>query len=268
MNDSRRIDVAASFTELMQLKSVGRDAFESTAGGPTEGSERHSIYGGQIAAQCLVAAARTVDSLNRHPHAVHCRFTSSGDPARPIRFDVLRDHDGNSFSSRRVTASQAGRPLCTVSAGFSSDRGGAWFEQAVDAPPAGAPTALNPIALGKLISFEGRVPRPVNPRMERPARFWVRASDPLSDVPFMHASGLLYVSDVAPGSPSAPDGTSTPRASLDHSVWFHAPIDLNEWLLVDLRHVLTARGRTFYDGRIFDSKGALVGSIAQEELFY
>ncbi|WP_423185019.1 acyl-CoA thioesterase [Arthrobacter sp. NyZ413] len=268
MNDSRCLDAAANFTELMQLKSVGSDAFESTLSGPTEGSERPSIYGGQIAAQCLVAAGRTVDSLSRHPHAVHCRFTSPGDPALPIRFDILRDHDGNSFSSRRVTASQGGRPLCTVSAGFVADRGRAWFEQAVEAPPVESPTAMGPTTLGKLISFEGRVPGPANPRMERPARFWVRASDTLSDAPLIHASGLLYVSDVAPGSPSAPDGTSTPRASLDHAVWFHGPINLNDWLLVDLTHVLTARGRTFYDGRIFDSGGALIGSVTQEELFY
>jgi acyl-CoA thioesterase II len=267
MTDPLTTPPAASLTDLLQLERLDDDVFVSTYGGPADDVTSPAVYGGQLAAQALFAAGLTLDGERRSPHSAHCYFLDPGSFDQPVRFEVARVRDGGSFSSRTVLARQGETLLCTLAAGFVAHRDGGWREQDAQAPEVRPPGASSPFRLGKLLSFEGRDPDGPVPRMERPPRFWTRAAGPFATDPLTQAVGLVYMSDIAAGSPVAGDGSARPRASLNHVVWFHREIDLGEWLLVDLHAVVTRGGRTFFDGRIFDERGELVASVAQEQLF-
>jgi acyl-CoA thioesterase II len=244
--------------ELLDLERLDRDLFRGTV----VFDEEWNLYGGQVAAQALLAAGRTVDP-ERRPHSLHGYFLRGGDASRPTVFEVFRDRDGGSFSARRVVALQNGEVIFSMAASFTVGADGA------DATEDPAPTAPDPDDLpGKPVhrafSFEGRtVVR--DEEYGFPVRYWTRCTDPLPADPLVHAAALTYISDMYGAFPAA--ARSIPGPSIDHAVWFHRPVRADEWMLIDLVPRTAAGGRNWYLGTLHDRAGGLLASLAQENLF-
>ncbi|WP_308282888.1 acyl-CoA thioesterase [Pseudonocardia nigra] len=246
---------------LLDLEPLDRDLFRAT----TVFDDPYPLYGGQVAAQALVAAGRTVRA-GRLPHSMHGYFLRSGDAARPTLFRVDRDRDGRSFSARRVVAVQDGEVVFSMSASFHDPEDG--LDRQVDpAPEVPAPATLPPLAIPRLFSFEARLPPQPHDGPAWPTRFWARCTERLPADDVLHAAVLTYLSDIMSGlSPLAADGYR-PSTSLDHAVWFHRAARLDDWVLVDLVPKSTGGGRGWYTGTLSSRDGVLRASIAQESLF-
>ncbi|MFF2508146.1 acyl-CoA thioesterase [Streptomyces sp. NPDC058067] len=250
-----------SLAELLDLEKIDSDLFR----GNTVLDEPFSLYGGQVAAQALVAAGQTVDD-DRPPHSVHGYFLRAGDAGRPTVFRVDRDRDGRSFSARRVVALQDGQVIFNMSASFHAREEGKDV-QVSPAPDAGPPDALPAALLPRLVSFEAREPAQPYPDARWPTRFWARCTAQLGDDPLLHAAALTYLSDALSGLVSLADREGSPMSSLDHAVWFHRPARLDDWVLLDLVPHTVAGGRGWYTGTVSGSDGGLRASLTQEQLF-
>jgi acyl-CoA thioesterase-2 len=251
------------------------------------------VYGGQVIAQALVAAERTVDG--REPHSLHAYFLLPGDVAAPIVYQVDRLRDGRSFSARRVQAIQHGRPILSMIASFQTPERG--LEHAVAMPEVPPPEALAsfPELVERWLGEAGPVPprvaeamrtpgaiefRPVDP--QNPLRriaggeprqaAWFRASGPVPDDPALHRCILAYASDsMLVGTALRPHGRSWWQpsmivASIDHALWFHRPARVDEWLLYAMDSPSAQSARGLARGLVFDRGGRLVASVAQEGL--
>ena len=227
--------------------------------------EEYPLYGGQVAAQALRAAGLTVDR-DRHPHSLHGYFLRRGDAEVPTVLKVFRDRDGRSFSARRVVAIQHGEVIFNMSASFVAAGAGDLL-QSEPMPATEPPGDLEPTSFPRLHSIEIRLPEAPFEPARWPTRFWARATIELPDDPLAHACALAYVSDISTGVLPAPDGSAGPGASLDHAVWFHAPVDMTDWTLTDYHPRVAGRGRGWYTGSIFTADGTLVASLAQETLY-
>ncbi|HET9895809.1 MAG TPA: acyl-CoA thioesterase domain-containing protein [Streptosporangiaceae bacterium] len=224
------------------------------------------LYGGQVAAQALRAAAETV-APDRYPHSLHGYFLSRGDPSIPVVLTVHRDRDGRSYSNRRVIAVQDGVVIFNLAASFHTGEDGYDF-QAHRAPAVTDPDELPDLALRhRMLGIELRVPEQASEGQQFPSRVWLRSGEKLGDET-LHACALTYVSDMFTGLASvrgiADVGVVT---SLDHAVWFHRKVAMDDWVLMDLLPESTAGGRGMYTGRIFSKKGTLAAGLAQEALF-
>ena len=254
--------------ELLTLETIDADLFRANA----VFDERHALYGGQVAAQALLAAGLTVPE-GRLPHSLHGYFLRAGSAARPTVFRVFNDRDGGSFSARRVVALQDGEVIFNAAASFQFPATSAKEDQLDPAPTAPRPEECGPLDLYRLQSFEGRkVPQPEHhPREDGsiwPTRFWARCTDPtLAKDPLVDAAVLTYLSDISSGLSPFVDDDWTPASSLDHAVWFHRPGVTGDWLLSDYRPVGVAGGRGLYTGCLYGPDGRLVASLAQEALF-
>ena len=247
------------------------------------------VFGGQVIAQALMAACRTVEG--RRPHSLHGYFVLPGDPKTPIIYEVERIRDGGSFSTRRVKAIQHGHAIFTLSASFQIEEGG--FDHQMGMPDVPAPEALPDEAeMRRQILplmpeparryFERERPielRPVDiqryiSRDPREPRFsvWVRASSALPDDPVVHACVLAYASDITLlDSALVAHGRSVfdsdvQAASLDHALWFHRPFRADDWLLYAQDSPSSSGARGFSRGSLFTPDGRLVASVAQEGL--
>jgi len=270
---------------LLDLETLDLDLFRGQQ--PTTTMQR--VFGGQVAAQALVAAARTAPDLMT-VHSLHSYFLLPGDTAVPIIYDVERVRDGRSFATRRVLARQHGRPIYALTASFQVDEDG--FEHQDEMPD--VPTPEESVDVGDALRGRGRAAedwlrewavlelrhagdsRPGG-ALEDPAhparvRFWVRVGDRLPDDQLVHQAALTYVSDLTLlGSALVPHGLliGDPRvlaASLDHAVWLHRPFRADEWLLYDQVSPSASGGRGLALGRLFTQQGALVATVAQEGL--
>lgn len=222
-----------------------------------------SLFGGQVAAQSLLAAGLTV-SPTRPPHSLHGYFLRKGSTQKPTVFQVTRDRDGQSFSARRVIASQEGRVIFTMAASFQVPEEG-WEYQKDTMPSVAGPAELPAHSMFGLFSLEGRLPpQPHEGLADWPTRFWIRVSVPLPPDPLIHACALTYLSDTSHAILPAADGSVHARSSVDHALWFHQAIDMNRWTLVDLHARVAGRGRGWYSGSIYGENAALAASMAQE----
>jgi len=259
------VDVAqpdlSSLVDLMRVVPIDDDRFRSTPR-PSDG---WWLYGGQVAAQALVAAGQTVDA-DRLPHSLHGYFLRGGDTARPTQFRVIRDRDGRSFSARRVEASQEGALIFTMSASFHRRDEGI-DRQVEPVPAAGDPDALEPLVLPRLVSMECRRPEQPYPEGLLPTRYWARCTADLSGGPLLNAAVLTYLSDMSNGLMGLYEGPWPASRSLDHALWFHRPIRLDDWVLVDLVPHTAAYGRGWYTGTVHTRDGVLGASLTQESLF-
>jgi acyl-CoA thioesterase-2 len=246
-------------------------------------------FGGQTAAQALVAAARTVDP-DRSIHSLHSYFLRPGDPTLPTVFLVERIRDGGSFSTRRVHGIQHGKAIYSFAASFQRVESG--FEHADEMPDVPGPDEL-PTFNEALAGYADRMPvssalastidlraidlhpfaqRDVGPRDEARHRVWMRAAGRLPDDPVLHASMLAYMSDVSLLHPVlAKHGVSfsldpVMGASLDHALWFQRPFRADEWLLYDAVSPSAVGGRGLAMGRLFAADGRLVAAVVQEGL--
>lgn len=252
------------------------------------------VFGGQVFAQALVAARRTVGE-GREAHSMHGYFLREGDTAAPIVYFVDRPRDGRSFTSRRVTAIQHGEAIFHLSASFHVAEPGMDHQTTMpDVPP---PESLPP-ELDLIRARADRIPEPLRhvltqdrpidvrpiapadpfarlqavPATEARRQVWFRVIERMPDTPMLHHAVLAYASDYG-FLPTAlmPHGVGfrDPRliiASLDHTLWLHRPFRADEWLLYVADSPSAAGARGFVRGQVFTREGALVASVAQEGL--
>jgi len=247
------------------------------------------VFGGQVMAQALVAAQRTVDD-DRIVHSVHGYFILPGDLAAPIVYFVDRLRDGKSFTTRRVTAIQHGQAVFNMSASFHRREEG--LEHQLEMPDAPAPESLTseielvraraellPSAVRDVVTqdrpFDFRLIDldPYDESVRAPRReLWVRAIGDMPDDLLSHQAALAYASDYGLLATTVlPHGIGirNPKlqaATLDHAIWFHRPFRIDDWLFYAMDSPAAAGARGFARGSIFTRDGVLVASVAQEGL--
>ena len=281
MND--RGSATQELVDLLDLEYLDVDLFR----GRQPDSVRQRVYGGQVAAQALVAAARTVEE-DFAVHSLHSYFLLPGDYQVPIIYDVERIRDGRSFLTRRVVARQHGRPIYYQTLNFQRPESGYDHQDAM--PPVGSPEdGFNLVdlmreggnddadALGKEwaaldVRFLGNSRHGLqkNPNHPAEARMWIRIEGRLSDDPMEHLAAFAYASDVsllgATLAAHDADPAKTQMASLDHTIWFHRPFRADEWWLYDQWSPSASGARGLAIGRVFQADGTLVATVAQEGL--
>jgi acyl-CoA thioesterase-2 len=267
--------------DLLDLESIEVNIFRGVS--PNE--ERQRVFGGQVAAQSLMAAGRTVDT--GRPHSLHAYFLRPGDPTVPILYEVDRIRDGRSFTTRRVVAVQHGRAIFHLSASFHADEPGLTHQFPMPVVP--DPDELDSLAvrlepyrdtLGDWFAKPhpidqrhiGELPFSRNASREPVQRLWIRADGSLPDDPLLHACVATYASDMslfdtmlAPHNISWDDADFM-GASLDHCMWFHRPFRADEWLLYDMDSPTAYGARGLARGFLFTRGGDLAVSMVQEGL--
>jgi len=248
------------------------------------------VFGGQVLAQALVAAQRTVDG-ERIAHSMHGYFILPGDIGAPIVYFVERLRDGRSFATRRVTAIQHGRAIFNMSASFQVVEDGPEHQVLMPlAPPpedlvpeleqvrargSAMPPPLRPVLMqDRPIDFRQVTPHnPFEPAPGEPNRMlWLRAIGGMPDELLASQAVLAYASDYGLlGTALLPHALSVYQpgvqvATLDHAIWFHRPFRMDEWLLYVMDSPAAAGARGFARGQIFKQSGELVASVAQEGL--
>ncbi|MEQ1404616.1 acyl-CoA thioesterase II [Neorhizobium sp. Rsf11] len=248
------------------------------------------VFGGQVIAQALMAAQRTVQ-VDRFVHSLHAYFMRPGDPSVPILYQVERIRDGSSFTTRRVVAIQHGKAIFSMSASFQIEEGG--YEHQIDMPSVTQPEDLMGEKEFKALFLEHAPEavrrywnreRPIEVRptsllhyltrdkLEPRQDIWVRTVGEVPADRHYQAAVLAYLSDMTLLDASLyPHGTSIfdpalQAASLDHAMWFHRPVTFDDWLLYtqDSPSASGARGMT--RGSLYTRSGALIASVAQEGL--
>ena len=269
----------ATLLDNIHLEKIEINIFR----GVTLDSARGHVYGGQVLAQSMNAAQRTVSSA-LSLHSLHAYFLRPGDADIPIIYEVDRIRDGRSYTTRRVVAIQHGRPIFNVSLSYQLPEEG--FEHQISMPDVPGPEQLlndqvyYTETLGDKFNpqyewpIEYRQVSPVDARNPQPASkthyVWFRAAGHIADDVTQHQEVLAYASDnhvllTALRPHSVTHWTPGMRvASLDHAIWFHRDFRVDEWLLYELISTSASGGRGFTRGCIYDSKGRLVASTAQE----
>nr|WP_137847447.1 MULTISPECIES: acyl-CoA thioesterase II [unclassified Frigoribacterium] len=274
-----------SLLSTLDLSPAGNVGGQDVFTGGSQPEPLGRVFGGQVAAQALVAAQRTVGG-GRDVHSLHSYFLRPGDLTIPITFTVDRIHDGRSFATRRTQASQDGVPIFSMIASFQTPDEG--LDHQVDMPtglpdPEDVPSDAellsavdNPVAQSwARRPFDMRhVPSPVFFSVEGDhvahQAVWLKATGPLPDDADLHRAALLYASDYTLLEPIyRRHGVAfvTPGlkvASLDHAMWWHRPARVDEWLLYVQESPNAVGGRGLSLGRIYDRAGTLVASVAQE----
>jgi acyl-CoA thioesterase-2 len=271
---------------LLALEKIEENRFR----GQSQNLGWGTVFGGQVLGQALSAAVQTAPP-ERIVHSLHAYFLRPGDVTKPILYEVDRIRDGGSFTTRRVIAIQSGEAIFNMAASFHKAEPG--FEHA-DVMPDVPPPEQVPTDQERLLRAD-RVPRAILERFTRHGAFEVRSVDGLDDLfhpsPLpprravwlkttgpvaggtpIHASLLAYVSDHAfIGTALFPHGATffsgeVQVASLDHVLWFHAPLRVDDWLLHVIESPFAGGGRGFVRGKVFTRDGKLVASTAQEGL--
>jgi len=282
--------VVASLLELLELEPLEHNIYR----GQNRDLGTGRVFGGQVFAQALVAARRTVDE-GREAHSVHGYFLREGDLTTPIVYFVDRPRDGRSFTSRRVTAIQHGEAIFHLSASFHVVEPG--IDHQWPMPEVPDPETLTP-ELDLIRANAHLIPEPIraiwtqdrpidlrliSPRnpfvpgeavgpVEARRAVWFRVVDRIPDPTIVHQAVLAYASDYG-FLPTAllPHGlTMRDRrvqiASLDHTLWMHRPFRADEWLLYVSDSPSAHGARGFVHGQVFARDGQLIASVAQEGL--
>lgn len=248
-----------SLLEILTIDQIDEDHFVTRV----LDQQFPGLYGGQVAAQSLLAACRTV-SPKQVPHSLHAYFLRAGRSALPIELEVFRDRDGRSYSARRVVATQAGEVIFNMSASFQFPEDGPSV-QALTMPaldPTPGPEIHRELQMTADIELINAAPKPGAPM---PDQTWTRALTALPDDPQIQACALTFVSDFFTGLVQFDEYPENARsASLDHALWFYRATDMNQWHLMDWHAQSMAHGRGHYIGHIYNSSGLLVAGIAQE----
>jgi acyl-CoA thioesterase-2 len=271
-----------SLVKLLDIEPIEVNIFRGV--GPDE--RRLRIFGGQVAAQSLMAAGRTVE--RGRVHSLHSYFLRPGDPKAPILYEVDRIRDGRSFTTRRVLAIQHGEAIFNMATSFHVDEEGPLVHQ-LPMPKVPLPDELKPLS-ERLEPFRDQLadwfarPHPIDQRhvgelpwiahesREPVQRLWIRADGTLGDDPLLHACVAVYASDMSLfDTMLAPHdvrwhGAEFMGASLDHCMWFHRPFRADEWLLHDMDSPSACGARGLARGFLFARDGTLVVSMVQEGL--
>jgi acyl-CoA thioesterase-2 len=278
-------EALSNLVSMLDLEAVGSDAFL----GRNPGGSRQRVFGGHVAAQALMAAGRTVPGLPAH--SLHAYFLRPGDPKLPIEYAVERLRDGTSFSTRAVVARQKGEAILHAAASFQHPEQS--FEHQKSAPVVPPPAAcvswevwmapriarLSEQGKKELLSDRAIDILPIDPvDMAAPEpsgmqqNFWIRADENLPVDPLLHQCLATYASDhTLLGAAMRPHGrtflsSGIMAASLDHTIWFHRPFRMDQWLLYTQESPVAFGARGLAFGHFFDQQGVLVASMAQEGL--
>lgn len=272
--------------DLLELEEIEATLFRAHQ--PRTQLQR--AFGGQVLAQALAAAGRTVPP-DRFPHSLHGYFLLEGRIDSPIVYDVDVVRDGGSFSTRRVSARQGGRVIFYMSCSFHRDEQG-WDHS--DPPPAdvpgpddcpsmadvlsrmtGAPAEYWTREWGALdvryVGNSGPAGKLLDPRHPALAQLWIKADGSLPEDRFLHSCVLAYASDLTLlGASLVPHGQvlgspAVQAASIDHAMWFHRPFRADDWLLYDQVSPSASSGLGLVTARLFQGD-VLIADVAQEGL--
>jgi acyl-CoA thioesterase-2 len=271
---------------LLELEPLEVNLFRGVS--PHE--DRQRVFGGQVAAQALVAAGRTV-SADRPVHSLHAYFLRPGDPNIPIVYEVDRIRDGKSFTTRRVVAIQHGRAIFNLAASFQIVEPGPDHQMPMPEVPGPdeLPTwqqrvqpyleRLGPDLAEWLVRERPIDSRPVeDPRWLDPTprepqqEVWIRANGDLPDAPLIHECVVAYASDLTLlDTAMFPHAISYREqhymiASLDHAMWFHRPFRADDWLLYHQTSPTASQARGLAQGSLFCQDGTLAVTVTQEGL--
>jgi acyl-CoA thioesterase-2 len=253
------------FQELLNIKELDRDLYEAPS---FPDQHRDHLFGGQVAAQALRAAMLSVDP-DRSPHSIHGYFLRRGTSGRSVVLQVFRDRDGRSFSSRRILAIQNGEVVFSAAASFHVDEPSPEYQlpMAAGVPGPDEAEAINFGGPHQFFEIRGILGEGGEGKIRFARRLWVRARVGLPDDDGTHACALAYVTDFGSGFAELHiEGLAPAGPSLDHSIWFHRPIRLDDWVLIDLWPLRALGSRGTYMGTVHDRDGALGCMLAQEAL--
>ena len=279
--DQRLVDLLA----LLELEQLEVNLFR----GASRDIGSPQVFGGQVLGQALSAAAAPVEG--RVVHSLHAYFLRRGDCNAPIVYQVDRSLDGHSFSNRRVVAIQHGQQIFNMAASFQATEAG--FDHQIGIPPVPPPESLADSS-GPPAQLLERLPERVRRFFEQPRPFefrmvqsidylhpqrapperqiWFRAVDALAEDEMLHRRLLAYVSDFfLLDTATLPHGTSFLKptlvmASIDHALWFHRTLRVDDWLLYAMESPSASGARGFARASVFARDGRLVASAAQEGL--
>jgi len=278
-------DPVAALVAVLDLAASDARTTEDIFVGASQPMPHGRVYGGQVVAQSIVAAQRTVGT-ERSAHSLHGYFLRPGDATKPITFSVDRIHDGRSFSTRRTQAFQNGVPIFSMIASFEVESPGldhqAPMPAGVPGPedlPSATSTSEAVVSLDRSDTWD----RPVEHRHIPVEAYgaadgepllrhavWMRTPRALPDDPALHRAALVYMTDMSIQETvlRAHDVTwATPGlklASLDHAMWWHRDGRADEWMLYVQESPSARGGRGLTQGRIYSRDGVLLASVAQE----
>ena len=280
--------MAGSADELASLLDLERLEVDLYRGAQAR-TKRQRVFGGQVAAQAVVAATRSVES-QYVLHSLHSYFLRPGDTTVPIVYDVERIRDGRSFVTRRVSARQHGRPIYYMTANFQIPEPGLEHQDRmpeVPSPEQGMPLVELARSRGpeaaeqwerewsaldiRYVGITGQG-LPEDPDQPARARLWIKVDGELAADPTVQQAAFTYASDLTLlGAALVPHGIhiASPRlqpASLDHTIWFHRPFRADEWWLYDQFSPFAGGARGLALARVFSQSGELVATVAQEGL--
>jgi acyl-CoA thioesterase-2 len=279
-------ELAAMLVTLLDVEEIDTDLYR----GSRQPGGHGRVFGGQVIAQALQAAQRSV--AGKDAHSLHAYFMRPGDEDYPIIFRVIRDFEGRSFATRRVVALQKGQPILNLAASFQLPEDGFHHQNAMPDVPSPeelkseqelrlavvdrVPERVRPLFLRRQNAIEMR---PLYPRSwfepvqrEPTNAAWFRVAAPIGDDPRLHRAALAYASDMAlMATAMMPHGVNwlmpgMQCASLDHALWLHEPFRADEWLLYTTDSPWAGHARGMNRGSIFTRDGRLVASVAQEGL--
>ena len=280
--------ILKDLVNLLNLETLENNLFR----GESRDLGGKSVFGGQVIGQALAAASRTVSEAV--PHSLHAYFLRPGDMNKPIIYEVDRTRDGRTFTARRVQAIQNGQPILSMMASFQHPEDGpehqarmpdvpppeqlkpltALYEQWLDETPDVPERAHASLTREVAIEFKPVHPRnPLKPELLEPAQaIWFRAAGRLPDDPLLHRCVLAYASDFHLLSTALRPhalgwfGEDAAVASIDHALWFHRDLRVDDWLLYVMDSPTAQGARGLSRGLIYDRGGRLVASVAQENL--
>ncbi|MBQ1543340.1 MAG: acyl-CoA thioesterase II [Caulobacteraceae bacterium] len=272
-----------NLVETLALEKIEKNLFRGVS--PNDGFPR--IFGGHVIAQALLAAYETVPE--RVCHSLHAYFIRPGDVRIPVLYEVDQARDGGTFTTRRVIAIQNGEQIFNLAASFQAPEEG--FEHQFPAPAAPDPEAT-PTEAERFAEVADRFPeayrrhmarpRPIDLRWVQPQQYvdpkpqpptkevWMRAKAGIGRDFHLHQAILAYASDMAFMETALRvhglnwDTPGMQSASLDHAMWFHRPVDFNDWVLFAQDSPSASQGRGLVRGQMFAKDGTLVASVAQE----
>ncbi|KNX36712.1 acyl-CoA thioesterase [Luteipulveratus halotolerans] len=302
-----QLDPVADLLETLDLQPAGqaRIRVDSPAGddavdlgdneadlfvGRSQPQPHGRVFGGQVLAQCVIAAGRTVadqpGDASRPIHSLHGYFLRAGDSNEPIRFAVERLRDGSSFSARRVHALQHGKVIMSMNLSFQVAADGLDHQASMPAapPPERLPTAADEVgdidhpmaqhwAYRRAVDIrhvEGPLYLAPGAQAAAEQKIWMRVTEQIPADPLLHAAVLAYSSDytllesVLRRHRLAWSDPRIRAASLDHAMWFHRPLRADDWLLYQQESPSASGGRGLGIGKIFAADGTLVATVAQE----
>jgi acyl-CoA thioesterase-2 len=271
----------APLLDLLALEQIEENIFRGVSLDET----RRRVFGGQVAAQALVAAGRTVEA--RRVHSLHAYFLRPGDSHRPILYEVERIRDGRSFTTRWVIGIQKGEPILGMMCSFHRDEEGLVHGDRIPGVPDPetlptladalqghdddpAPTFINTYGLD--LRFVTEYPWEHHTTPSDKEQLWWRATGPIGDDPLLHSAILTFASDLTLVDTILQRHGRTPfdehfvGASLDHSLWFHRPFRADEWIFYDQTSPIAFGGRGLARGLLFSRSGDVVASAVQEGL--